>query len=268
MAQDTKPLQFKFAPSGDKLFSEIWGFEGLGKHKLEQYLPWFFDDVKDSQMLMRCQDPEIYAIQQSINDVANSFFIKTAEDKRLKQWEDILFLSKLPNDTYYRRRMRILIRIWTKPPLTYRWLDNLLLNTFGEGGFKTTVDYNNYLLEISVLETDEYLIRDIAQFLRGMIPANLTLTFTILGTFQFSDDADPTVEEFDDTKGFGSLTDDAVGGYFAGTFVWETLKMEAEHILTKDIKTLTKKETDILDAYSETTQYQDLIKGEIAKNGQ
>lgn len=140
------------------------------------YLPNYYEKVHEMNLLTQAQEPEIEQLWQSLKEVDQNQFIETADHQRLGRWEALLNIRPdLATQSLDYRKAIVLLRLAMKPPLSQRWLENVLNDRVGEGNHQIGLNYEHQLLTIQIIHDHLGLIDDLRTFLREMIPANLSL---------------------------------------------------------------------------------------------
>ena len=118
-------------------------------------------------------------LQLTINFKNN--FILTADINGIERWEQILGIIANPliEDIEF-RRWRVQNRLSMQPPLTKRFLQQVLDELVGENNTEIEVFYNDYILNVKLALSQELYLQDIQILLRRLIPANMRLNIIIL----------------------------------------------------------------------------------------
>ena len=116
---------------------------------LIQYLPDWFRQIKDFQYLMQTETGQFEILAALIDAVHQNFYVSTADEGTVKDWEDLLHI--IPNtavETMSFRRARIINRLSYNPPFTLPYLYDRLDLLIGKGEWAVTVDYGSYTLYV------------------------------------------------------------------------------------------------------------------------
>lgn len=144
---------------------------------LMRYLPDYYESVREINLLMDTENPELESLWADVSRVKANQFILTSDESKIRQWEQLLRIrpdSRTQSLDY--RKAVVIMRLSTRLPLTYRWLEEKLTEIVGEGNFVISLFYNDYHLYIRLTNDSLGLIGELRSYLREKIPANLGLT--------------------------------------------------------------------------------------------
>jgi hypothetical protein len=145
-------------------------------NRLMDYLPNYYVDNKEMQIITEAKIPEIEKLWYNIAKVKDNQFINTMDSDRLRLWERLLRIRPDFNTQNLEYRIEVvLLRLNTAPPLSERWFENLLEDRVGKDKYYIGLDYNNYLITLNIIHDDARMVNEIRSFLRRIIPANLIL---------------------------------------------------------------------------------------------
>lgn len=143
--------------------------------KLMEYLPSYYEEVKEINYLFSAEEPEINNLWDALSKVKNNQFISDADTITIRKWEQLLNIYPDNTKALEYRKAVIIMKLSTKAPLTHRWLESWFKGLVGEEKFIVTLDYNLYFLSVILIDDSNNLINDLRGFLRNKIPANLVL---------------------------------------------------------------------------------------------
>lgn len=152
---------------------------------VERFRPEFTKGNNAFNKLYKVQAKEIETFNENINKVVDNNFIKTADLKGVRKYENIYKVKANANMSLEERRKVILDKILYKPPFTRQQLHEILVNLWGEGNFDFGINYDEYIIYLDV-NTDKpnYYIKFKEQ-LRKIIPSNMYLGFAIQYTYLY-----------------------------------------------------------------------------------
>lgn len=166
--------------------------------RLKKYLPEFISEVKEFQELDKVCSVEIDELRSKMKLLQDNQFIESANDERLRRYEQMLCLSSAGD--LETRRFNILNKYNSTIPFTMMWLKNTLNTTLGKGNFLLDMDYKYYTLTISVVASKEHLIQMIYNDLRKKIPCNLVLNVATLEAIQMDYYVEMQIRTADEIK--------------------------------------------------------------------
>lgn len=150
--------------------------------RLKKYLPEFISEIKEFQELDKTCSIEIDKLRNKLQQLQDNQFIETANHEGLRKYEQMLnipFTGDMET-----RKFNILNKYNSTIPFTIRWLKNTLSTTLGNGNFLVDMDYENYMLSISIVKEKEQFINTLQKDLRKKIPANLVLKISVLSSIE------------------------------------------------------------------------------------
>ena len=146
--------------------------------RLKKYLPEFISNIKEFQRLDVTVSVEINKLKDKLLQLQDNQFIETADDEGLSRYEKMLSIPY--SEDVATRRFNILNKYNSTIPFTMMWLTNTLNTTLGKGNFLLDMNYGEYVLTISILNSKEQHIETLYKDLRKKIPCNLVLNITTL----------------------------------------------------------------------------------------
>ena len=123
------------------------------EHRLLPYLPHWFREVRDFLVLLKAQEPSFADLEEGLRRVRENLYVQTMDAGTLEGMERLLDLLADPSESLAFRRARVLNRLSIQPPFTLRFLHGKLDQLAGMGRWKVQVDYPNYGLYVSVMES-------------------------------------------------------------------------------------------------------------------
>lgn len=159
--------------SGDKTFIPIPDID------LFVLLPEYFQVIKDFIYLMNTEQIELEKLWGYVVRVWNNYFIQTADEQTLSQYEDMLGLYPSPTDSLDIRRWRILNRFRQRLPFTLPMLYEILNGLVGLGNYTVDIDYPNYKMTVNFINVDQELIDEAIKTLILLPPAHLDQEYRV-----------------------------------------------------------------------------------------
>ena len=145
-----------------------------------EYLPEVFKEIKEFKAYANGVDPELQKIWEAVESAYNDLHLYTMGEDRIKRWEKMLKISPMGTDTVEDRRFRVINRLNSQLPYTYKMLENHLIHMCGEDGYTLALDSVALLLTIKIALTSKKQYAEILEFVQEIIPANLKLDFDLL----------------------------------------------------------------------------------------
>ena len=143
---------------------------------LAGYLPNAILDVRDFQLILDTEQPEVFKLFEAIQLVLDNQFVMSSTEYGVKRWENMLGLRPVPAMTLDERKFTILAMLMNRLPYTVRMLERLLIDLCGEDGFEIQLDHKNYSLKVKLELFSNFNAEAIAVMLRRICPANLMFT--------------------------------------------------------------------------------------------
>jgi len=156
--------------------------------QLLAYLPPIIRDVDEMVQIMQAEQPEVFELWEAAQKVLNEQFIGTMSEYGVHRWETILRLKPGAGDNLDERKERILMALRVQLPYTLRWLQQWLLDSFGEGNFRLDID--RYTIEIELYHSrwpEDHPIHkiyvDVLELLSWVRPANMLMK--IINSYEY-----------------------------------------------------------------------------------
>lgn len=145
------------------------------KERMMSYFPQVISAIKEFQLIIDSEYPELNDIHVEINKVLNNSYLFTMDEERITQWEDILDINVLADSTIEDRRDVIIARLRGQGKLNTT-LINTIVNTFTGGSANSWVE--NSVLHVEVTPppgNKQYKFENIEIELKNKVPAHLGL---------------------------------------------------------------------------------------------
>lgn len=144
---------------------------------LIQYLPDWFQQIKDYQYLMQTETGQFEILAALIATVHQNFYVSTADEGTISDWENLLHI--IPNtqmETPDFRRARIINRLSYNPPFTLPYLYDRLDLLIGKGKWAVTVDYGNYTLYVEAAAENQAWAGEVQATINTIKPCHIVYT--------------------------------------------------------------------------------------------
>ena len=144
------------------------------------YLPEVFKGIKEFKVFANCVNPELQKAWKAVESAFNDLNLYDMGEDKIKRWEKILNVQPMGTDTIEDRRFRIINRLNSQLPYSYRMLESHLIQMCGENGY--TINYNAaaFLLTVKIALTSKKQFAEVLVFVEEMIPANVVLDYDLL----------------------------------------------------------------------------------------
>ncbi|MNP39251.1 hypothetical protein D3C76_1328190 [compost metagenome] len=143
-------------------------------NRLLEYLPELYHDVFDFKEFTETESTELLGLQQVMDQLLDDRFVDTASEQAIKRRESMLGIQADPTtETLDFRRKRLVNRYSTKPPFTFRYLQQRLDYLVGSRRAIASVYELNFILTVTMGIDDAALFREVQLTIHSMIPANL-----------------------------------------------------------------------------------------------
>lgn len=149
--------------------------------QLEQYLPWVYTDVLETDELMYTEDFMFDELMEVFNQERNNQYVVKADINGIKLFEDILNITANPaiEDIEF-RRARIIARFSMQPPYTFPFLREKLDQIIGVGKWDAQLDFDSYTLYIETREINQLWFGELQIIINKIKPANIVFANCLL----------------------------------------------------------------------------------------
>jgi hypothetical protein len=142
--------------------------------KLIDYLPSYYKDIKEFQLIMSVETEEFEQLKTEIENLFNDQFIMTAREPAIARREKIFKIQADPSiETLEFRRKRIINRQSIKPPFTRRYLQKQLDFLLGTGVAVVEVDAINFIVYVKLAIADAPLFKEVVNTIEAIVPLNM-----------------------------------------------------------------------------------------------
>jgi len=149
--------------------------------RLMELLPEYYTDNLEMLAITAAEKPELDALWAAIARLLANQFIKTADVRRVRDWERLLRIRPdTASQTLEQRREVVLLRLQMRSLKTLRWLRSFLARRFGEQNYDLEIIHNDYTMNLTVSHDDVVILDELVKILRHMIPITLLFHPTAL----------------------------------------------------------------------------------------
>ena len=135
-------------------------------------LPGWFKPVLEYIAIMRAWSFVLSSAESDAGGIKANFFVQTCDEETLRQWEKLLRIRIEAGDTIEFRRERVMNRLATFSPFTYKDLQERLTQLFGED-YTLEVNAEDCYIKIFV-SSDRYgAVRLLRDLIHEMVPVHL-----------------------------------------------------------------------------------------------
>jgi hypothetical protein len=139
-----------------------------------QYLPDYYEKVRDMNELAATESIELDAMAAAIQQLLEDQFVLTASMDAIRRREQMLGIHADPeSESLNFRRRRLINRYSTKPPFTRHWLQQQLDRLVGPGMTIVSVDPQQFMLTITANIDNANVFREIIHTVEAVKPANM-----------------------------------------------------------------------------------------------
>ena len=142
---------------------------------LIDYLPPVPKEVREFQLIMEAEQPEISDLWDTHTDALNDQFIESSTENGVFRREQMLKISPKSTDTLDDRKFRLLTRENEQLPFTMRGLERQLATLCGDDGYNVELQGDIFNLIVKIALTAKSMFNDVVDLLDRIIPANLTI---------------------------------------------------------------------------------------------
>ncbi|MFV0520512.1 MAG: putative phage tail protein [Lachnospirales bacterium] len=146
---------------------------------LLNYLPTYLHSYNELKEIFKVEEPELEDLYIELKKVLSNQFIQVAGEYGIKRFESLLNIIPKGSDTLEVRRARVLLNWFKDIPYTYEKLKELLDTIFGEDTYVMGLENEIYFLDVLIKLTFKDLYNEVFEFLREVVPCNLTLNVSV-----------------------------------------------------------------------------------------
>lgn len=149
--------------------------------RIIDYKPHIYDNNAEMNALLNSLNIEFENnTKNNITKIYNNTFIKLADVQGIEQFEALFGIVALPDtESLDFRRQRIIMRLNSQLPYTYRYLEQKLNDILGEGNWEATLTYNTYTLEINLVVPGKEWYGELINLLDTVLPCNIEYIINI-----------------------------------------------------------------------------------------
>jgi len=150
--------------------------------KYLEYLPEYLREIEEFIAIGTSEDVVVKDEEDFLRDIENAQWIETSTEAGLLRREKILGIKSYVHDSFADRRAVIAARWNSYYPYTYYSMVNWLESVYGRDNFMVDVNYGGYTVKIELRASIKYLLEEVFNEARRMIPANMKLYVNLIYT--------------------------------------------------------------------------------------
>ncbi len=143
--------------------------------RIERYFPDVLANSKEFKALAGAVNPELKLNWKALIKQMVNTFVYDLDADGAARWEDMLKLHPLITDTLDTRKKRILTKINSTLPYTFRSFQNMLDGIYGKGQITESIHANEYELWLDLAATIITKQAAIRRLARVIVPANMRI---------------------------------------------------------------------------------------------
>lgn len=149
--------------------------------KVSDYLPKFYNKNTEMINIIYSEEDELEnKLKVELENVFKNTFAKVATEAGIENWEKLLNIELDSNrDNLEYRRNKVLTKLSTTVPLSYRWLEENLTSMVGANNFYIELHNNQYKIYINIANLFNDTAETIYDLYRPLLPANLEIIVNV-----------------------------------------------------------------------------------------
>lgn len=121
-------------------------------YNLTELLPPVYSDIKSMFAAADSENTELLAIMALLRRIKDNFFIQTCDVQTLEYWENLIGITLYGDETIESRRQMVLLYLANNWQITKPFVEQCMLELFGEGHYAFGYDPNNHLIVRVLIE--------------------------------------------------------------------------------------------------------------------
>ena len=141
---------------------------------LRSFVPAVYDNVIEMEEIFRTEDRAMFLTRTEMASAFANTFVLTSNETGVIMFETMLGITANPaTEDLEFRRQRVLSRISTSPPFTFRYLQNKLGEVIGVDAWKAYIDYDKYTLYVESSSEDQKWFSEVMFTVNRVKPCNM-----------------------------------------------------------------------------------------------
>lgn len=142
--------------------------------RLNSFLPSVYANVVEMHDIMNAEEQEMNIARSELTAAFANTFVLTSDESGVILFEKMLnIVADTSNEDLEFRRQRLMNRLATLPPYTYRFLEQKLNQIIGVGAWKAYIDFAKYTLYIECSATNQNWYSEIEFTINRVKPCNM-----------------------------------------------------------------------------------------------
>ncbi|SEN73367.1 hypothetical protein SAMN04488134_101767 [Amphibacillus marinus] len=141
---------------------------------LEELKPSFYKDVLEMDALIHNYGNIFENLRLDTQRVQDNAYVMLCDDDALRVYEDMFrIIADSVNESNEFRRLRVLNRMTSRPPFTYKFLVEKLSEIFGNDHYAVFLDYDDQTLYIESAATTSDWYKEVSLTVNAVKPVNM-----------------------------------------------------------------------------------------------
>ena len=141
--------------------------------------PIIFSNIPDIAKIYEINDKQCDDLEKAVDELDGNIFLDYMNEHMISNWENLLNITPLDDDTVDERRFRVKSKVIERLPYSIRMIKRKL-DTLCPDGY--TLALNDQLTEanIKIALKSSKMIDDVAELMEDMLPLNMIFKVTII----------------------------------------------------------------------------------------
>lgn len=156
-----------------------------GTNYVERFAPEIMKNNETMKSLYSVEKETISQLHTDIDIVLNNTYFISLNYYGIQKWEKVLGLESNADLDLNIRRELLLTKRRFRPPFTRQNLQKILESVWGKGNYTFEIYPNDFQLIVDVHTNSPEVYLKFQQYVRGLIPANLYVIFSVQYTYLY-----------------------------------------------------------------------------------
>ena len=156
-----------------------------GTKYVERFAPEIMKNNETMKSLYSVEKETISQLHTDIDIVLNNTYLISLNYYGIQKWEKVLGLESNADLDLNIRRELLLTKRRFRPPFTRQNLQKILESVWGKGNYTFEIYPNDFQLIVDVHTNSPEVYLKFQQYVRGLIPANLYVIFSVQYTYLY-----------------------------------------------------------------------------------
>ena len=145
-----------------------------------ELLPPYLREYAEMKEIMSVEGVEVEELTSLHNRLVDNRYITTSDELGIGNFERVMNITPLSNDTLEDRRLRCLTKWNQKLPYNYAVLQDRLSDLCGEDGYELTPDFTALTLDVKLALGVRNQFTIVKNMLNAMVPCNVVVTVDLM----------------------------------------------------------------------------------------